>query len=200
VFKRGEFSAKIGGVVLKGHWRGLPIYTLTLEERATCPRSCAHWLNCYGNNSPYALRLKAGAELESRVVGEMTDLCALHPEGVAVRLHNLGDFYSIAYVRLWRTLIERHPRLHVFGFTARTDTAGDAIAIELAALVADHWPRFAIRASNGTGMQRATVSIRSAAEKPADAIICPQQQNKTESCSTCALCWQSERRIAFLEH
>jgi hypothetical protein len=35
---------------------------------------------------------------------------------------------------------------------------------------------------------------------PGDAILCPEQVGKTEGCSTSALCWQSKRRIAFLEH
>ena len=34
---------KIGkgdNVVIKGKWRGMPCFTLTLEERATCPSDC----------------------------------------------------------------------------------------------------------------------------------------------------------------
>lgn len=199
VLKAGEYSAKIGAVVLKGRWRGLPIYTLTLEERATCPRSCAHWLNCYGNNSPYAIRIQAGAELERRIAGEVNDLLVLNRGGIAIRLHNLGDFYSVGYVQLWRGLIEKHPQLRVFGFSARCDDA-DPIAVELGTVIDNHWPRFAIRLSNGKNSSRATVSIAHAADRPVDAVVCPQQQGKTESCSTCALCWQTERRIAFVEH
>lgn len=198
VLKSGEHSAKIGGVILKGPWRGLPVYTLTLQERATCPRSCAHWLNCYGNNAPYALRFQHGPDLERRIAGEVNDLCALNPGGIALRLHNLGDFYSVDYVHLWRSLIQRHPQLRAFGFSARCD-AGDPIARELAQVIGAYWPRFAIRLSNASGI-RSTVSIASAEGRPSDAIICPQQQGKTESCSTCALCWQTDRRIAFLEH
>jgi hypothetical protein len=33
--KSGANWRKIGGVVLKGIWRGFPIYILNLEERAT---------------------------------------------------------------------------------------------------------------------------------------------------------------------
>ena len=40
--KSGTNSRKIGGVVLKGRWRGFAIYTLTLEERSTCPTTCRH--------------------------------------------------------------------------------------------------------------------------------------------------------------
>ncbi len=50
--KSGGNNRKIGGVILKGHWKGFPIYGLTLEERATCPTSCHHWRSCYGNRMP----------------------------------------------------------------------------------------------------------------------------------------------------
>ncbi len=33
-----------------------------------------------------------------------------------------------------------------------------------------------------------------------DAIICPAQTGKADSCGTCALCWHTKRRIAFLQH
>lgn len=200
VLKAGEHSSKIGGVILKGRWRGFPIFTLTFEERATCPRSCAHWLSCYGNNSPYAIRIRHGAELERRVAGEINDLAMLYRAGFAVRLHNLGDFYSVEYVKLWRQLLERHPALHAFGFSARWDTKKDPIARELVRLVLDRWDRFAIRFSDAPVDECSTVSIDHAADKPADAIICPQQQDRTESCSTCALCWSSKKRIAFIKH
>src|SRR5262245_38746167 len=40
----GANNRKIGGRVTKGALRGVPVFTLTLEERATCPRTCVHWL------------------------------------------------------------------------------------------------------------------------------------------------------------
>jgi len=40
ILKSGHQNRKIGRDVRKGPRRGWPIYMLTLEERATCPRSC----------------------------------------------------------------------------------------------------------------------------------------------------------------
>jgi hypothetical protein len=37
LLKDGHQSRKIGKIIAKGHRRGWPIFTLTLEERATCP-------------------------------------------------------------------------------------------------------------------------------------------------------------------
>jgi hypothetical protein len=35
---------------------------------------------------------------------------------------------------------------------------------------------------------------------PPDAILCTEQIARTESCSTCGLCWHSKRRVAFVQH
>src|SRR5262249_10851032 len=58
VLKSAVNSRKIGGEILKGRWRGLPAYTLTLEERATCPTTCRHWRSCYGNKMQWADRMQ----------------------------------------------------------------------------------------------------------------------------------------------
>jgi hypothetical protein len=124
-----------------------------------------------------------------------------HPRGFVIRLHVLGDFYSVAYVNFWRTLIERHPALHVFGYTARHDKS-DPIASALIALAHDCSNRFAMRFSNAPYPFDApsTISIEHPYQKPSDAVVCPEQIWRTESCSTCALCWQSTRRVAFIQH
>lgn len=194
-------SKKIGGDIRKGKWKGFPAFTLTLEERATCPKSCRHWRSCYGNHMHFAQRMQAGPDLEWRLVREVALLDIDHPRGFAVRLHNLGDFYSVEYVALWARLSEQHPALHVFGYTAR-HAEDDPIAAVLIALVARKWDRFAIRFSNAPMpfALPATISIEHPFQKPADSVVCPEQTGKTESCSTCGLCWHSTRRIAFLQH
>ena len=194
-------NRKIGGEILKGRWMGFPAYTLSLEERATCPTSCLHWRSCMGNRMHWVDRVQAGADLEWRLEREIALLAVKHVNGFAVRLHNLGDFYSVEYVELWRKLLERHPALHVWGYSARWQVESDPIAAALASLASDvGWDRFAVRLSNAPSTTRSTVSVEHPNNVPADATICPEQIGRTESCSTCALCWQSERRIAFLQH
>lgn len=200
VLKSGINSPKIGREILKGPWRGFPVYTLTLEERATCPSTCRHWQSCYGNNMPFAYRYRPGLEFELRLASDMAALSILHPRGFAVRLHTLGDFYSTDYVWLWHEFLIAYPALHCFGFTARIDPELDPIAHALAILVRSFWPRFAVRFSDGPALSYTTASISESAHKPADAIICPAQLGKTEACSTCGLCWATSRRIAFLDH
>lgn len=200
VLVSGANHWKIGGEIRKGTWAGFPVYTLTLEERATCPVACRHWRSCYGNHMRWAKRVRHGAQLEERLGHELAILQSRHPAGFAVRLHVLGDFYSTDYVALWAGFLDRFPALHVFGFTARIDGIGDPIAHALVRLVMARWERFAIRFSNALIDECSTVTIEHPRQLPPDAVLCPQQVGKTESCSTCALCWQSRRRVAFLQH
>lgn len=200
VLKSGFNSAKIGARIMKGRWKDYPVYTLTLEERATCPKTCKHWRSCFGNGMQQARRYRHGPELEQQIEQEVAALSRAHPRGFAIRLHVLGDFYSIAYVEMWARLIDKHPQLHAFGFSARWEYNTDPIAKALIDLVQKRWSRFAIRFSNAPIDELATVSIEHPFQKPADAILCPQQMGQTAACSTCALCWQSTRRIAFIQH
>ncbi len=143
--KSGANWRKIGGEVLKGKWRRLPIYILNLEERATCPLSCRHYRSCYGNHMQWLQRMQAGPGLEWKLEREVALLSIDHDRFV-VRLHGMGDFYSVEYVALWRRLLERHAGLCVFGYTARHD---DDIADALRSLGRDAgWSRWAMRFSN----------------------------------------------------
>lgn len=198
VLKSGHQSRKIGAFVTKGFARGWPIFTLTLEERATCPRRCAQWLRCFGNNMQAAERITPGQALETALWAEVAALAEAHPGGFMVRLHVLGDFYSAGYVATWRAMLDRFPALHVFGFTAH-DPAGE-IGRALSAAALEHgWRRCAIRFS-GAPHELRSARVVSAGEADGDAVLCPAQTGATDCCGTCGLCWQSERSIAFRSH
>jgi hypothetical protein len=102
--KSGDNARKFGAQILKGRWRGFPVYTLTLEERRTCPQSCHHWRSCMGNKMHFAQRMQAVVDLEWRLEREVALLALENPGGFVVRLHILGDFYSVEYVQLWAGL------------------------------------------------------------------------------------------------
>lgn len=196
VLKSGANNRKIGSHVVKGPWRGMPIYTLTLEERATCPRSCAHWLDCYGNKMHWSHRFEHGPALIIALDSELADLNMKHPDGFVVRLHILGDFYSVDYVRQWERWLRYLPSLHVFGYTARPPYS--EIGERLNTMSVEMWGRFAIRFSNSKMPERATASAR----KIEDAlpIVCPAQTGASECCGTCGLCWGTKKNITFLVH
>ena len=198
LLKSGLHSRKIGRVVTKGKQRGWPIYTLTLEERASCPRSCLEWQSCFGNHMHAAERIEHGPALLEPLGLELCDLARQHPAGFMVRLHVLGDFWSTDYVQFWRHMLRALPRLVVFGFTAHAPDS--AIGEEIAAMTLEHgWKRAAIRFSGAAGPARAS-RVLGPGQTDTEAIVCPAQTGGTDCCATCALCWHSEKSIAFKRH
>ena len=200
ILQSGAGQSKLGSHVTKGAWKGFPIYAITLEERATCPRTCKMWVSCFGNNMHRAKRMRHGAKLERKLWGELSALQGRHPNGFVVRAHLLGDWYSLGYLDLWHEALVHFPALRVFGYTAWPHHTKIGRAVRN--LRDMQWSRFAIRTS-GANFGPATVVIDRAEDKPEDAIICPAQTGKTLACGTCGLCWAPAARaktVAFLRH
>lgn len=197
VLVSGFNSRKIGKMVTKGSLAGMPIYTLTLDERATCERSCEMWRSCMGNRMPWSLRWPATPETFVRIRDELQVLSVVHRDGFLVRLHILGDFPSVEYVELWEKWLADFPMLRVYGYTRRVGEIGAAVA----SLARRKWDRFAIRSSFGALRNLpSTVVVDRGAALP-DGIVCPAQTHKTAACSSCGLCWdQPSKTIIFLEH
>lgn len=201
----GRNASKIGGRILKGPWAGLPVYTLTLEERATCPSTCHLWRECYGNGIHLARRLEAGPDLERMLGAELAALDDQHVDGFAVRVHMLGDFYSVRYAARWSVWLRWLRGLHVFGFTAWGDSTPIGQMIER--MNAQHPARCAIRFSratpSGQGWEATTIWREPEGPRVVEGQVCPQQLGRTASCGTCGLCWAPTMGavpIVFLGH
>lgn len=197
VLKPGDNSHKLGRRVHKGRWAGMPIFSLTLEERATCPRTCQQWKSCFGNGMPFTTRYAAGPRLNRAIAREVEALATRYPGGFVVRLHVLGDFYSVDYVNFWASLMSIYSELHVFGYTHwQLDTPiGDALDT-CRRMCRD---RFMIRHSDADDGFRSIV-IDSEGENPVGAIICPVERGKSRDCGTCGLCWTTPKPISFIRH
>lgn len=194
----GHSNVKIGRDVRKGRLRGYFIYSLSLEERATCPATCKHWTDCYGNSAPLAKRLRHGPKLLAAIEAEIPKLLGkFNHKGLLIRLHALGDFYSIDYVNFWSLMLFLYPRVTIFGYTAwGPDTL---IGNRIAQVKAIYGDRFAVRWS-GHGGEWGALDIRSAEDCPPEAFVCPEQTDKVRCCATCALCWTTSRPVAFIDH
>lgn len=116
-----------------------------------------------GNRMNWADRVAAGPDLEWRLKREVALLDIEHPDGFAVRLHMLGDFYSVAYVNLWCALLQRHTALHVWGYTARHDK-NDPIAAALLSLTRSQ-KRRAASSFASTSTAKEAISLRIARSK-----------------------------------
>jgi len=197
----GHSNIKIGRDIRKGKFKGYWIYTLSLEERATCPRSCTHWTTCYGNSMPFAKRMDhTDPAFLPALESELAQLLAVRGrKGVMIRLHALGDFYSTDYVAFWHRMLKTHPRLAVYGYTARNSFT-DPIGVDVDALNGIFGERHMVRFSDGGWPGMSTVSVRIEAECPPDAFVCPEQTGRTKACATCAACWSTTKNVAFLDH
>lgn len=192
-------NKKFGGkVVTKGKLKGFPIFTVTLEERKTCPSSCLHWDDCYGNGMLFAHRFKHGKKLELQIKKEIDILAKKHPKGFLVRLHILGDFYSPEYVGVWTSLMLKHKNLHVFGFTARSPQDKEIWRglVNLRNTFGDRWM---VRYS-GAPMEGYDLFAPGEDLKINEAITCLQQTGVSKGCASCSLCWETSKHIQFITH
>ena len=187
-------NSKVGNgvpVVAKGKWRGMAAFTLTLEERKTCPTSCQMWAECYGNNLRFATRVSSDdmPALQAQIEQGLKSLLRTYGK-VLVRLHVLGDFASEEYAKFWANLVLEHRGLHIFGFTQwpRDSEVGRAVQAINDADPERVWIRF----SNAGGPMSANVE--------GEGIPCPEQIGKTASCMTCGLCWSTTHPISFKRH
>lgn len=199
-------NKKLKQKVTKGDFKGYKIKTLTLEERATCWSGCSHWITCYGNNMPFAHRLEHGPELEKRIAAELGQhFSKSYVTGLLVRLHVLGDFYSVGYVRLWDALLQLYPKLAIWGYTHNhpdcDDPAIAAIGQAIAETQAKHGKRFAVRWSDRPELDYSANSAELDTPEKGRSIICPEQTGGAGGCANCALCWeQPNRNVIFLTH
>lgn len=205
VFVSGHNNVKLGAVVAKGAWRGMPIYHLTLEERATCPRSCAVWSECFGNAMHLARRHRLDRALLVKMSWEIVALGKAHPQGFVIRLHTLGDFATLRYAAWWSVYLRWCPQLHIMGFTAQPDGSPQVAVIER--MNARHPDRCAIRFSRavptGQGFEATTIWRQPQGDWVPEGIICPAQTGKTACCATCGLCWAPaafKETIVFIGH
>lgn len=203
VLVSGVNSIKLGRQVKKGEWTGFPIFQVSLEERAACPPTCNNRLSCYGNAMPFARRHQIDEHLVPALHYELETLQDMHPGGFVVRLHVLGDFFSLDYTHAWLHFLDQFPALHVFGYTAwpRTSEIG-----QLLARVSDaQWDRFAIRFSSDVSEPQGATTIwrtPTAAVVP-EGVVCPAQTDATACCATCGLCWAKgakDKTIVFVGH
>lgn len=206
----GANNTKIGGDVLVGRLKGARILTLALEERRTCPRSCLIWDHCYGNNMSRAKRWRHGPELEVAIRHQVKrHFEQKTPSKLLVRLHVLGDFYSMDYLRMWVDLVDTYPSLHIFGFTAWDSGSEIGAAIKRVREAAPD--QFAIRTSGETGSM-GSWTIDWPTEKRFVRVnrdvgmVCPEQLDanatgkRMKHCGSCAACWQSDFPVVFIEH
>lgn len=205
----GHNNRKLGSVVEKGAFKGYHLYSLTLEERATCPTDCSERAICYGNGMQFARRntIDADGKFFAFLEAEISGLLATQIPGLLIRLHVLGDFPSVDYVAFWADMLAEHDNLACYGYTHRRtrNWGGDAIGDAIEALKDRYPDRFRIRWSSPAPRPDGAVVIARVPERHRvdEGMVCPAQTDATGCCATCGLCWEKSARketIVFVRH
>ena len=176
-------------VISKGHWAGMPMFQLSLEERATCPLTCKQWAKCFANNMAFAHRIDhTHPEFFEILAAEIKVLAIKFRHGFVIRPHVIGDYFSAEYAAFWIEQAALYPNLHIFGFThwERDSVIGRMIM---------EWnknDRVWVRFSDQGGDMSANVE--------GEGFDCPEQTGKTESCLTCGACWGTVKPVRFKQH
>jgi hypothetical protein len=198
-----KLSGRSGKRITKGpkFFRGKHLYNLTLVERETCPDTCEQWSNCYGNHMPFAKRYTPGLELERALGSDLDTLDNKHPEGYIVRLHILGDFYSVGYVDFWREMLSMYTTMGIYGYTHRRYNTPIGDAVEN--LVKYHPERVSILRSDKLDINDTlpgAYTVPKGTEPRQGIVVCPQQTHEKVTCLSCGLCFNGHTQVQFLEH
>ena len=192
ILKSVSDNKKMGkgsNIITKGKWAGMPMFQMSLEERASCPRTCKQWATCFGNNMAFAHRIDhTHPEFFDILRAEVAVLAKKYKFGFVIRPHVLGDYFSPEYVAHWINMTADFENLHIFGFThwERDSIIGRMIS---------SWnknPRVWVRFSDQGGEMSANVE--------GEGFQCPEQTGLTESCLTCGACWSTTKPVCFIAH
>lgn len=200
----GKNNRKLGKTVEKGWFKGYALYSLSLEERATCPADCSMRAACYGNGMQMARRHRIGDPdvFYDRLGMEVCELLDEHPQGLLVRLHVLGDFPNVEYVANWKDILDENPKVACYGYTRWTRKADVGQAI--AAVKAAHPRRFRIRWSSDvpcTDDGALVIDYVPKTPRVKGGVVCPAQTDATACCATCGYCWEnSADGVVFIKH
>ncbi len=204
VLKSGKHSRKLGSVVTVGKWEGFPIFTFSLEERITCPNTCQQWNNCYGNgiSQPRAWRYAHGSQLEEQLSRELQILSSdpATSNGFVIRIHALGDFYSLDYIKWWAEQFDKNPVMRAWCYTAHSKNTPIGVALQKLARVFPE--RFSLRWSDSEDVANSTIVVDPTTDDMTKIrhLICPAQTGSKADCGDCGFCWSSTKPIVFLKH
>ena len=202
LLKPGTNNKKLGGIITAKKWTGKRMFSLTLVERVTCPESCHHWEDCYGNNMPFAHRFNTIGLLHT-LEDEVAALSKKYPEGIVIRLHVLGDFYSVSYVAFWERILELYPNVCIYGYTARWY---EPIQKAIAAMNRKWSNRCVIRYSRNRAyipnddMLRDSWKFAAEESYVGPTFTCPEQLGTLPDCASCGACWIANKTVKFLSH
>ena len=186
-------NIKLGKKVIKGMYNNYKLKTVTLIERETCPADCIHWDDCYGNNMPFAHRISHENQnlLQKRIYNELLNSTN---QLLLIRLHVLGDFFNVKYVKFWSIMLNTFKNIAIYGYTANNINSKIELSRDIAKEIIklNYNKHSHIRFSNDLNNPFSANSYDIVKPVKGESILCPVQENKTANCGTCGLCWNQK--------
>ena len=197
---KNSTNKKLGKKVTKGKYLNYKFKTVTLVERETCPPDCYHWDDCYGNNMPFAHRMSADDQnlLQKRIYNE---LLKSTNQLLLIRLHILGDFFNVKYVKFWSIMLNTFKNIAIYGYTANNINSKFKYSRDIAKEIIklNYSENSHIRFSNDLTNKFSANSYDVVKPVKGESILCPVQEDKTANCGTCGLCWNQKNQSKIIK-
>jgi len=132
-----------------------------------------------------------------KIEEEIGFLLAKHKHGVVIRLHVLGDFYSMDYVQFWMRMLTMHPKLSIFGYTGVPVDGNIATSIQLMNSIYTSQCFIRFSRNNEFDDEGSYAAEESFEGKSFD---CLEQTKKAKNCAACGLCWMTAKTVRFVTH
>jgi len=146
---------------------------------------------------PFAHRFSTDG-LMPKLQSEIASLMDKHKDGVTIRLHVLGDFYSCEYVNFWERMLYTFPKLTLFGYTANMRNTKIGAAIWLMNI--RYSDRCVIRYSSSQDSEELGEWFAAEESFEGKYFDCPEQKGKVKDCASCGLCWTTNKTVRFATH
>ena len=196
------------------------------EQGGTCPGATSFCAKvCYAKKGRFMIpanldrRARNLARLESpggleRFAEEVPDELRTHAASIC-RIHDSGDFHSVAYVEAWRAVVEQASDVKFWAYTRSYRVQRLRLALEkLRALpnmqlFASRDPTDSTKPPKGwrvaTIIERATRETQGSTRAAPGGIVCPYQTGAQPSCAACRYCIEEPRNpnvvnVGFLQH
>ena len=200
-------NAKIG----KGcyHYSILPTtggFTVYVNEKeykliGTCPTTCR---GCYATNGNYRFQSVKNA-LGMRTWLAQNDIDFLKRAIMAqieadkidvLRIHAAGDFFSLAYVEMWRTIAKRFPDCLMWSYTKKAAAEKAFNDIPNINIVKSIVPGFGFNFGHCDYILNVYKALK---ETGKDVYVCKCGTDKEQHCINCGACRKCEH-VLFIEH
>jgi hypothetical protein len=181
-------------------------YTVIINGReykliGTCPTTCG---GCYATRGNYRFQsVKNALGIRTWLAQNDIDflkraiMAQIEADGIKVlRIHAAGDFFSWAYVEMWREIAKRFPDVKMWSYTKKAQAENAFSDLENVNIVKSIVPGFGFNFGHCDYILKTYDALKSAGKS---VYICKCGIDKNQHCINCGAC-RSREYVLFIEH